>query len=121
MNVLQPLEEQGRFLAFQKTDKRFLTKAAAALLLGGDSGNNENEEEQDCTFRLRAHPPGSKLPELFEGDIFTLHGKDYRICELYWGYKGWAKRHFLRASNSRVGQRSTAETVAFAVCSCDQA
>lgn len=114
------LEEQGRFMAFKQDDKKFFTKAASNLYkerVSPDENICCSENGEVVTMRLRGFPSGSKLPDLFEGDIFTLAGRDYQILELYWGYKSWVKREVLRASESRAGPRSQADTVAFVVCS----
>jgi hypothetical protein len=112
-----PIEEQGRFLAFmQEHDRRFLTKAASAMIKSA-AKVPEPEQQNTATFRFRAYPTGRSLPDLYEGDIFTLNGIDYTIMELHWGYKGWVKRQVLRASEIRKAPRSKAVTVAFAVCS----
>ena len=123
VNLNECLEEQGRFLAFIRNKSPFfLTKAVSKFYHELMSGSEEgwqfpaDDEDGSVVMRLRAYPTGSKLPDLFEGDVFTVNGKDYRILQLLWGYKPWAKRQVKSADFTRTGPRSDADTVAFVVC-----
>lgn len=111
--IKKGIEEGGRFEVFFQGTKKFLTPSAAHTFLDHDS------PDEGIVARLRAHPRGCNLPDLFRGDSFTVDNQNYIIEEVFWGYKDWVNMEVFGFSSQLVAQqnRSTASTVAFVVLS----
>ena len=68
--------------------------------------------------RLRCRRDLESLPDLSEGDCFTVRRRQYTIKEIYWGYKAWINRELLPADLIRGRRpRSVACRTAFVVLS----